>query len=78
MERGGGGRSNHPRPPPPHHHILFPRWSDDISFKDDVIVILLRGIFFVVTVTVTLKHQRSYTRDLNNARDFYENNQRIE
>ncbi len=45
-KRGGAGGVT-----PPPHPILFLSWSEDVSFKDDVTVILLRGISFMVFCT---------------------------
>jgi hypothetical protein len=49
LERGGVGMSIEQRlPPPPHHHHIFQLIRVDISSKDDVTVILLLGISFVI------------------------------
>ncbi len=47
VERGGGGRSNAtpPAPPPPSPPSYF--WSVEISFKDDITIILLLGVSFM-------------------------------
>jgi hypothetical protein len=42
----GGGLSIPPSPSPPPY---FPAYPLDISFKDDVTVILLLGVFFMKT-----------------------------
>jgi hypothetical protein len=47
ISRGGDGRRYASPSPPPFTSTLFPSWSGDISFKDDVNVILLLGVSYM-------------------------------
>ncbi len=58
VERGGGRGANVLTPPPlTHHSTLCPSWSVDISFKDDVTVILFFSVIFMAS-TQTWPHRR--------------------